>query len=114
MCCRGKLDEKLQFCFSMFDLSGDGFIDKTELHKCLASTAFASFALLQAVAVEQGFMGDDDCLQPTEFEKEIDTMVEDAFSGSDVNDDGKLSFDEFKRWLLNTPEVCFCMVPHCR
>ena len=44
--------------------------------------------------------------------KEIDTMVEDAFSGSDVNDDGKLSFDEFKRWLLNTPEVCFCTLPH--
>ena len=105
MCCRGKLDEKLQFCFSMFDLSGDGFIAKVELHKCLTSTAFASFALLQAVAVEQGFMGDEDCLQPTEFEKEVDTMVDDAFSGSDVNDDGKLSFDEFKRWLLNTPEV---------
>jgi Ca2+-binding EF-hand superfamily protein len=105
MCCRGKLDEKLQFCFSMFDLSGDGFIDKVELHKCLTSTAFASFALLQAVAVEQGFMCDEDCLQPTEFEKEVDTMVEDAFAGSDVNDDGMLSFDEFKRWLLNTPEV---------
>ena len=78
----------------------------------MSGPTLASFALLQAVAVEQGFMGDDDCLQPTEFEKEIDTMVEDAFSGSDVNDDGKLSFDEFKRWLLNTPEVCFCTLPH--
>ena len=64
-----KLDEN-SVLFQHVDLSGDGFIDKTELHKCLASTAFASFALLQAVAVEQGFMGDDDCLQPTEFEKE--------------------------------------------
>ena len=105
MCCKGQLKEKLQFCFNMFDLSGDGFIDRAELHKCLASTAFASFALLQAVAVEQGFMQDEDCLQPAEFEAEVEQMVEDAFSGSDHNEDGKLSFEEFKRWMLNTPEV---------
>jgi|TARA_B110000090_G_scaffold162868_1_gene179956 Ca2+-binding EF-hand superfamily protein len=117
MCCRGSLNEKLEFCFGMFDLSGDGFIDKIELHKCLASTAFASFALLQAVAVEQGFMKDEDCLQPEEFNKEVDSMVEDAFDVSDHNGDNKLSFEEFKRWMIKTPEVtrtfsmtCACLL----
>jgi Ca2+-binding EF-hand superfamily protein len=105
MCCKGSLIEKLEFCFGMFDLSGDGFIDKLELHKCLASTAFASFALLQAVAVEQGFMKDEDCLQPDQFSKEVDSMVADAFDGSDHNGDNKLSFQEFKRWMIKTPEV---------
>ena len=107
MCCRGGLDEKLQFCFSMFDLSGDGFIDKTELHKCLTSTAFASFALLQAVAVEQGFMKEEDSIKLSEFSQEVDIMVEDAFNASDHNGDNKLSFEEFKVWMINTPEVCF-------
>ena len=45
------------------------------------STAFASFALLQAVAVEQGFMRDDECLRPEQFEKEVDSMVDEAFDG---------------------------------
>jgi len=105
MCCRGGLDEKLQFCFSMFDLSGDDFIDKTELHKCLTSTAFASFALLQAVAVEQGFMKEEDSIKLSEFSQEVDIMVEDAFNASDHNGDNKLSFEEFKVWMINTPEI---------
>jgi|TARA_B110000211_G_C13851355_1_gene452343 Ca2+-binding EF-hand superfamily protein len=109
MCCRGGLDEKLSFCFSMFDLSGDGFVDKPELRKCLRSTAFASFALLQAVAVEQGFITDDECLKPEEFEKEVDSMVEDAFDASDHNGDNQLSFEEFKRWMVKTPEVSFLL-----
>jgi len=107
MCCRGGLDEKLQFCFSMFDLTGDGFVDKAELSKCLMSTAFASFALLQAVAVEQGFMKDDECLRPEQFEKEVDSMVDEAFDGSDHNGDNQLSYEEFKRWMIKTPEVSF-------
>ena len=55
--------------------------------------------------MEQGFLDDEDCLQPAEFEKEIDSMVEDAFASSDKNADNKLSFEEFKRWMLNTPEI---------
>ena len=105
MCCRGELNDKLKFCFSMFDLSGDGYIDRAELHRCLASTAFASFALLQAVAVEQGLVLEVSALIPAEFEKEVNAMVDDAFRKQDINEDGKLSYDEFKRWICNTPEI---------
>jgi Ca2+-binding EF-hand superfamily protein len=105
MCCRGELNDKLKFCFSMFDLSGDGFIDRGELHRCLASTAFASFALLQAVAMEQGLVVEVSALIPAEFEKEVNAMVDDAFRKQDINEDGKLSYEEFKRWICNTPEI---------
>ena len=105
MCCRGELNDKLKFCFSMFDLSGDGFIDRGELHRCLASTAFASFALLQAVALEQGLVVEVSALVPAEFEKEVNAMVDDAFRKQDINEDGKLSYEEFKRWICNTPEI---------
>ena len=105
MCCRGELEDKLRFCFGMFDLSGDGYIDRSELHRCLASTAFASFALLQAVAMEHGLVLEQSQLIPAEFEKEVNTMVDDAFRRQDINDDGKLSYDEFKRWICNTPEI---------
>ena len=105
MCCRGELNDKLRFCFSMFDLSGDGYIDRAELHRCLASTAFASFALLQAVAMEQGLIVEATSMIPAEFEKEVNAMVDDAFRRQDVNADGKLSYEEFKRWICNTPEI---------
>ena len=32
-------------------------------------------------------------------------MVNAAFESSDVNNDGLLSFDEFVKWLFNTPEI---------
>ena len=100
----GDLSEKLKFLFSMLDLSGDGFVDREELTSILSSTAIASFRLLEAVAVEQGYMQESDCLKPSEFSNEVADMVETAFH-SDENDDGKLSIDEFKQWLVTTPEV---------
>ena len=39
--------------FNMFDISGDGYVDRNELRQCLQSTAFASFALLRSVAKDQ-------------------------------------------------------------
>eukprot|EP00943_MAST-04B_sp_MAST-4B-sp1_P001436 g1436.t1 len=53
MCCRGPIDEKLRFVFSMCDLNEDAYVDRAELKNVLTSTAFSSFALLQAVALEE-------------------------------------------------------------
>ena len=36
---------------------------------------------------------------------EVNAMVDDAFRKQDINEDGKLSYDEFKRWICNTPEI---------
>ena len=32
-------------------------------------------------------------------------MVDYAFRKQDINEDGKLSYEEFKRWICNTPEI---------
>ena len=106
MCCRGPIDEKLRFVFSMCDLNEDAYVDKAELKNVLTSTAFSSFALLQAVALEEGKISDQHAIKNSnEFEEEINYMVNAAFESSDVNNDGLLSFDEFVKWLFNTPEI---------
>ena len=106
MCCRGPIDEKLRFVFSMCDLNEDSYVDKVELKDVLSSTAFSSFALLQAVALEEGKISDEHAIKNSnEFEEEINYMVNAAFESSDNNNDGLLSFDEFVKWLFNTPEI---------
>ena len=48
--------------------------------------------------------GDEHAIKNSnEFEEEINYMVNAAFESSD-NNDGLLSFDEFVKWLFNTPE----------
>lgn len=106
MCCRGPIDEKLRFVFSMCDLNEDSYVDKIELKEILSSTAFSSFALLQAVALEEGKISNEHAIKNSnEFEEEINYMVNAAFESSDNNNDGLLSFDEFVKWLFNTPEI---------
>ena len=106
MCCRGPIDEKLRFVFSMCDLNEDSYVDKVELKDVLSSTAFSSFALLQAGALEEGKISDEHAIKNSnEFEEEINYMVNAAFESSDNNNDGLLSFDEFVKWLFNTPEI---------
>lgn len=109
MCCRGSMEDKLHFCFSMFDLSGDGYVDRHELKNCLTSTAVASYNLIQAMATDLvGNMADNrenDDVHPTDFEDDIEFMVNEAFDTCDVDHNQKLSIDEFKHFLLQTPEV---------
>jgi Ca2+-binding EF-hand superfamily protein len=106
MCCRGPIDEKLTFVFSMCDLNKDSFVDRDELKLVLSSTAFSSFALLQAVALEEGKISEEHKIKSSkEFDEEVDDMVEQAFQSSDGNGDSLLSFDEFVKWLLDTPEI---------
>jgi hypothetical protein len=55
--------------------------------------------------MEQGLIEEATAIIPAEFEKEVNAMVDDAFRRQDINDDGKLSYEEFKRWICNTPEI---------
>lgn len=109
MCVKGSIHDKLRFCFSMFDLDRNGYIEPKELRQCLESTAFASFALLQAVAVETGELNEQDKVNTAEasetYGDAITDMVESCFRECDKNNDGVLSQEEFKRWMFTTPEI---------
>ena len=106
MCCRGPIDEKMSFVFSMCDLNKDAYVDREELKDVLSSTAFSSFALLQAVALEEGKICEEHAIKTSnDFEEEVNYMVDQAFLSADGNGDNLLSFEEFVKWLLNTPEI---------
>ena len=115
MCVKGSINDKLRFCFSMFDLDGNGFIDRTELQTCLESTAFASFSLLKTVAANAA-EGDaasasaaaadrERAEQKDQMREQIEDMVEQCFEACDKNNDNQLSIEEFKRWMFTTPQI---------
>nr|BAP74425.1 Hp-calaxin [Hemicentrotus pulcherrimus] len=73
---KGSLEEKIQFCFKVFDLNSDGFISREEM-----------FHLLKTSMVKQ----------PTEEDPEegIKDLVEIIIKKMDLDHDGKLSFKDF-------------------
>ena len=111
MCVKGSINDKLRFCFSMFDLDGNGFIDRTELQTCLESTAFASFSLLKTVAdnnngTEELSEADRErAAQKDLMREQIEEMVDQCFTACDKNNDNQLSIEEFKRWMFTTPQI---------
>mmetsp|Transcript_13870 Transcript_13870/g.11853 ORF Transcript_13870/g.11853 Transcript_13870/m.11853 type:complete len:117 (-) Transcript_13870:331-681(-) len=72
----GTLEDKLRLAFLAYDSDHNGFIDKNELSRLLRASAFS-----------KGLLIDD---------KELRETVDRVFPLCDQNNDGKLSFTEFK------------------
>eukprot|EP01114_Cavostelium_apophysatum_P014696 TRINITY_DN3873_c0_g1_i1.p1 TRINITY_DN3873_c0_g1~~TRINITY_DN3873_c0_g1_i1.p1 ORF type:complete len:180 (+),score=41.93 TRINITY_DN3873_c0_g1_i1:197-736(+) len=77
LCPKGTLDEKLRFSFRLYDIDGDGFIDKEELYNMLKASLFENFVLELS-------------------EGQMRALVDQTFAEVDVNGDGKISFDEYR------------------
>uniref|UniRef100_A0A3P8TC42 Calaxin n=1 Tax=Amphiprion percula TaxID=161767 RepID=A0A3P8TC42_AMPPE len=75
---RGTLNEKIKYCFHVYDLNGDGFITREEM-----------FRLLKNSLVRQ----------PTEEDPDegVKDLVEITLKKMDHDHDGKLSFDDFEK-----------------
>ncbi|KAE8882473.1 hypothetical protein PF003_g33432 [Phytophthora fragariae] len=86
--CGGSRDEKVRAAFSLYDLNQDGFISLDEMVRYLASV----FKVLYETSP-----GTDEKLgvQPEEL---ATITAEQCFLEADLNEDGKLSFDEFVVW----------------
>ncbi|EEC01107.1 Ca2+ sensor, putative [Ixodes scapularis] len=87
---RGTPDEKIAWAFSMYDLDGDGFIEKHEMIEMIA-------AVHKMVGFPTKRLTDDELTPEQRTEK--------IFLKMDKNNDGKLSVDEFLEGARQDPSV---------
>ena len=87
----GSRDAKIRAAFDLYDLNENGYISLDEFERYLVSV----FTVIQES-------------DPSVFEAEDTTPAELAiatanqcFTEADLNHDGRLSFEEFKRWYTN-------------
>jgi Ca2+-binding EF-hand superfamily protein len=83
MLTKGTLNDKIRFAFNCIDINNSGFLDRSELGdflRCLiqAGPAVAGSTLVTTEQVQQ--------------------MVTQAFAVMDVNNDEKISYEEFHTW----------------
>ncbi|XP_009084197.3 calaxin [Serinus canaria] len=75
---RGTLEEKMKYCFAIYDLNGDGYISKEEMFQMLKHSLL---------------------IQPADEEPDegVKDLVEIALKKMDYDHDGKLSFTDFEK-----------------
>ncbi|TRZ01833.1 hypothetical protein DNTS_004275 [Danionella cerebrum] len=78
---RGTLEEKIKYCFEVYDLNGDGYISREEMFQMLKDTLVR---------------------QPTEEDPDegIKDIVEIALKKMDHDHDGKVSYADFEKTVL--------------
>eukprot|EP00004_Rigifila_ramosa_P023817 TRINITY_DN674_c2_g1_i1.p1 TRINITY_DN674_c2_g1~~TRINITY_DN674_c2_g1_i1.p1 ORF type:complete len:190 (-),score=65.70 TRINITY_DN674_c2_g1_i1:156-695(-) len=87
---RGSPDEKLEFAFMMYDLDGNGFITREEMHQIMDSF----YKLVGGLVT---FSGD-------KYETP-DTFVKKFFDEMDTNGDGQISLEEYKAGAMRNPDI---------
>ncbi|XP_034943705.1 EF-hand calcium-binding domain-containing protein 1 isoform X2 [Chelonus insularis] len=81
---KGNLKEKMEFCFKVYDLNGDGFITKDEM-----------FQLFKNCLIKQP--GEED---PDEGVRDLSELV---LKRLDVDHDGKISFQDYQTVIKEEP-----------
>ncbi|KAJ3621184.1 hypothetical protein MTP99_003351 [Tenebrio molitor] len=81
---RGTLEEKIDYCFSVYDLLGDGLIGRETM-----------FFFLRSSLISQS--SEDDA------EESVKDMIEVITKKMDVDRDGKISFNDYKTTVLQQP-----------
>jgi Ca2+-binding EF-hand superfamily protein len=90
--CGGSRDDKVEAAFSLYDLNGDGFISLEEMTTYLTSV-FKVLYETQPETRQRIGVGPEELAAITAAQ---------CFADADVNHDGRLEYEEFKRWYTKS------------
>nr|CCA18345.1 conserved hypothetical protein [Albugo laibachii Nc14] len=100
--CSGSEHEKIQAVFTLFDIQQDGLIAREEMETYFASV----FRMVYGVVPELA-----EVLEVTCEELALAT-VDEAFQAAQLSQDGRLSFQEIKKWYMSRPSQGAIFLPH--
>ena len=118
-------EERTRLFFTLFDLDGNGFISKSELHNVVGMLVNEKFKNSESADSYSGSgsgkeKGNDDSSphtpkdyshEPQEHKPEVPIYVDpdDLFEQIDINHNGEISYPDFKEWF-NKPETSHLFV----
>eukprot|EP00931_Biecheleriopsis_adriatica_P094117 TRINITY_DN6779_c0_g1_i1.p1 TRINITY_DN6779_c0_g1~~TRINITY_DN6779_c0_g1_i1.p1 ORF type:complete len:371 (+),score=91.20 TRINITY_DN6779_c0_g1_i1:73-1113(+) len=105
--CAGNEEEKIHAVFEVFDENGDGYISMDEMYKFLTSV----FKVVLTPAVMRAMSSMGVTVESAEDLASVTSL--ECFKTADLNQDGKLSVEEFKQWFYaprNDPSFLFSPV----
>jgi len=105
--CHGSEDDKIHAVFGIFDENGDGYISLDEMYKFL--TSVFKVVLTPVVVGAMNSMGVN--VESAEDLASVTSL--ECFKTADLNQDGRLSVNEFKTWFYaprNDPTFMFSPV----
>jgi len=105
LCLRGTMADKCNLLFRMFDLDEDEGVSEDELYRMLKPTLKAADSLSRKVSFREDYKGED-------FTETARLLVHEAFEECDLEQTGKLSFQNFQSWISGHRELVKAVFSH--
>eukprot|EP00808_Paulinella_micropora_P004952 g2499.t1 len=99
----GSPEAKIQMLFDMYDMTKKGSISAEELRTMLFSLVSPPDSFMENLNTEDGVHEQEKIL--AEQNQLVDEIIEQVYEECDTSSDGLLEFDQFKNFVLSTPEV---------